>query len=32
MDLYDIIKSRAKTLNKDEDALINEWLSEKANT
>lgn len=32
MDLYDIIKSMAKTLNKDEDALINEWLSEKANT
>jgi len=30
MDLYTIIKSKAKTLNKSEDILINEWLSEKA--
>ncbi len=29
MELYTIIKSKAKTLNKPEDALINEWLSEK---
>jgi len=29
-DLYAIIKEKAKTLNKSEDALINEWLSEKA--
>lgn len=32
MDLYAIIKNKAKTLNKAEDVLINEWLSEKANT
>jgi len=31
-DLYDIIKNKAKTLNKPEDVLINEWLSEKAST
>ena len=29
-DLYAIIKNKAKALNKGEDALINEWLSEKA--
>jgi hypothetical protein len=29
-ELYAIIKSKAKALNKGEDALINEWLSEKA--
>ncbi len=29
-ELYAIIKSKAKDLNKSEDALINEWLSEKA--
>ena len=32
MDLYATIKSKAKTLNKSEDVLINEWLSEKAIT
>ena len=32
MELYSIIKNKAKTLNKPEDALINEWLAEKANT
>lgn len=31
-DLYAIIKKKAKTLNKSEDVLINEWLSEKATT
>jgi len=31
-DLYAIIKNKAKTLNKPEDALINEWLSEKVGT
>jgi len=31
MDLYAIIRSKAKSLNKSEDVLINEWLSEKAN-
>jgi hypothetical protein len=31
-DLYAIIKKKAKTLNKSEDVLINEWLSEKAAT
>jgi hypothetical protein len=31
-DLYAIIKEKAKTLNKSEDVLINEWLSEKAAT
>ncbi|MDP2645912.1 MAG: CopG family antitoxin [Desulfobacterales bacterium] len=30
-DLYGRIKGKAKTLNTSEDALINEWLSEKAN-
>jgi hypothetical protein len=30
MDLYTIIKNKAKTLNKPEDELISEWLSEKA--
>ena len=32
MELYSIIKNKAKTLNKPEDALINEWLAEKAST
>jgi len=32
MDLYAMIKSKAKTLDKSEDVLINEWLSEKAST
>ena len=32
MDLYAIIKRKAKALHKSEDTLINEWLSEKANT
>jgi hypothetical protein len=32
MDLYAIIKGKAKTLNKSEDVLINEWLSEKTDT
>jgi len=32
IELYDIIKNKAKTLNKAEDVLINEWLSEKATT
>ena len=32
MDLHVIIKSKAKALNESEDALINEWLSEKAGT
>lgn len=32
MDLYAIIKSKANALNESEDALINEWLSEKAGT
>jgi hypothetical protein len=31
-DLYAIIKEKAKTLNKSEDVLINEWLSEKTAT
>jgi hypothetical protein len=31
-DLYAVIKDKAKTLNKSEDVLINEWLSEKAGT
>ncbi len=30
MVLYDKIKNKAKKLNKAEDVLINEWLSEKA--
>ncbi len=29
-DLYDYIKNKAKELQKPEEALINEWLSEKA--
>jgi hypothetical protein len=29
-DLYSAIKKNAKKLNKSEDTLINEWLSEKA--
>ncbi|RZB34749.1 MAG: hypothetical protein SRB1_00517 [Desulfobacteraceae bacterium Eth-SRB1] len=29
MDLYAMIKNRAKTLNKAESVLINEWLFEK---
>ncbi len=29
-DLYSIIRSKAKSLDKSEDAIINEWLSEKA--
>ena len=32
MDIYAMIKNKAKTLDKPEDVLINEWLSEKANT
>ena len=31
-DLYAIIRDKAKSLNKPEDVLINEWLSEKAST
>ena len=31
-ELYDVIKNKAKTLNKSEDILINEWLSEEAGT
>lgn len=31
-DLYATIKCKAKALNKSEDTLINEWLSEKAST
>ena len=30
MDLYVMISKKAKALNKSEDILINEWLSEKA--
>jgi hypothetical protein len=30
MELYVMISRNAKALNKSEDALINEWLSEKA--
>jgi hypothetical protein len=30
MELYSLIKNKAKTLDKPEDTLINEWLSEKA--
>ncbi len=29
-DLYAIIKDKAKALNKSEESLISEWLSEKA--
>ena len=29
-DLYAVIKNKAKRLNKTEETLINEWLSEKA--
>ena len=29
-DLYALIKNKAKSLNKAEETLINEWLSEKA--
>ena len=29
-ELYALIKNRAKSLNKAEETLINEWLSEKA--
>ena len=29
-DLYATIKNKAKSLNKTEETLINEWLSEKA--
>jgi len=29
-DLYDCIKNKARELQKSEEALINEWLSEKA--
>ena len=32
VDVYAMIKSKAKRLNKSEDVLINEWLSEKTNT
>ena len=31
-DLYSQIQNKAKSLNKPEDVLINEWLSEKAST
>jgi hypothetical protein len=31
-DLYAVIKNKARTLKKTEDVLINEWLTEKANT
>jgi len=30
MALYYVIRNRAKAVNKTEDVLINEWLSEKA--
>jgi hypothetical protein len=30
MELYSLIKNKAKSLDKPEDTLINEWLSEKA--
>ena len=30
MALYSVIRNKAKALNKAEDVLINEWLSEKA--
>ena len=30
MALYSVIRNRAKAVNKTEDVLINEWLSEKA--
>ena len=30
MELYSLIKNKARILNKPEDALINEWLTEKA--
>ena len=29
-DLYGLIKDKAKSLNKTEETLINEWLSDKA--
>ncbi len=31
-DVYSQIQNKAKSLNKPEDVLINEWLSEKAST
>jgi len=31
-ELFAVIKRKAKTLNKPEDTLIHEWLSEKATT
>ena len=31
-ELYAVIKNKAKSLNKAEETLINEWLSEKAGT
>lgn len=31
-DLYALIKEKAKTMRKPEEALINEWLAEKAST
>lgn len=30
IELYSLIKNKAKSLDKPEDTLINEWLSEKA--
>jgi hypothetical protein len=32
MDLYAIIRDKAKTMRKPEEALINEWLAEKVST
>ena len=32
MDLYALIRDKAKTMRKPEEALINEWLAEKAST
>ena len=32
VDVYAMIKSKAKRLNKSEDVLINEWLSEKTSS
>lgn len=32
MDIYEKIKRKAKKLNKTEEGLINEWLSEKIKT
>ena len=32
MELYAVIKNKAKIMRKPEEALINEWLAEKAST